>query len=231
MPLSAPSRRLLAAAAAALVLSGCGAAPAAAPRYRGTALPTAAGPVHPDAPPYRGPHLALFRTAARYFRWPVLVPEHPPGGASPVDAMVSRLFGGTFAVDASGHARQVPGSYVPSVPVRPAAYQLRIDYLRGGGEVTLFEAVHPYTPPASALPFPLPAPYRGGRTWTAPPGPGAPPLRYVEGERGGLYLMAYGPARRYGAAALAAFLRGMAAVAVPPGPAPRARLHPASRPG
>jgi hypothetical protein len=232
---SAPHARRLAAAAlgglSLAALTGCG--PHAAPtavRYRGTALPTRAGPVRVQAPAYRGPAAALYASAARYFRWPLLVPATLPRGASAVSAMVSRLFAGTFAIDANGRASQVPNSYVPGTPVAPAAYQLRVTYLVRGRPLVLFEAVHAYASPAGARALSLPGGVADGRTWVATPAPQAAPLRYVEGRRDGLYLMVYGPARVFPAARLAGWLADLAAVPVPPGKAPAARVAAGARP-
>ena len=210
-----------AALAAGVVLTGCASHPAAAPlKVKGTALPKTAGPVHPAEPAYRGADLAMYRTAARYFRWPVLVPQPPPAGARAAGATVSRFFAGSFTVDPHGRASQVPGSFVPGNPVAPAAYQLRLEYLGRKGIVTLFEAVHPYTPPKGAKAVALPGGLAGGRTWQSAPAPNAAPLRYVEGHTGGLYLMAYGVARHQSAAHLAAYFAHLRTVAVPAGKAP-----------
>jgi hypothetical protein len=224
---SAGARRRLPAALAlaglSFALAGCGAkAPSTAPlKVRGTALPARAGPVRLTQAAYRGGGLALYRTAARYFRWPVLVPASPPGGARATGATVSRFFAGSFMIDAAGRATQVPDSFVPGTAVAPAAYQLRIAYLGGrAGLVTLFEAVHPYAPPKGARSVGLAGGLRGGMTWQVAPAPGAATLRYVEGHADGLYLMTYASARRASEAALAAYFADLRAVAVPPGKAP-----------
>lgn len=212
--------------AAGVGLTGCAGQTATAPlKVKGTALPNTAGPVKLAQAPYRGADLAMYRTAARYFRWPVLVPAPPPAGARAAGATVSRFFAGSFTVDRHGRASQVPGSFVPHNPVAPAAYQLRLEYLGRRGVVTLFEAVHPYTPPKGAKAVALPGGLAGGRTWLSAPAPNAAPLRYVEGHTGGLYLMAYGVARDASAADLAAYFARLRAVAVPAGKAPVATTH------
>ena len=213
--------------AAAALTTACGQRPskaAAAPlRYKGASLPTTAGKVHLGGPPYHGPGKPLYTAASRYFRWPLLVPAQSAGLKGPLSAQVSRFFGGTFDITSHGRAVLVPGSYVAGNPVAPAAYQVRIDYRLHGEDVTLFEGVHAYVPPKGARALRLPGHLSGGVTWTAAPAPGAPSIRYVEGESGGLHLMAYGPAKRLPASALASLFSHLERVALPKGPAPKVK--------
>lgn len=213
------------AALSAVGLAGCARQGVAAPppplKLRGTTLPSHADAVDLTQPVYRGPDLPLYRAAARFFRWPLLVPALPPRGARPTGATISRFFAGSFTLDPKGVASQVPGSYVPGNPVPLAAYQLRITFRTAAASVvTLLEAVHPYAWPHDATPTALPDGLRGGETWQARATPHGPPLRYLEGHVGGLYLIVYADAARASVADLAAYLGRLRSVSVPPGPAP-----------
>ncbi len=212
-----------------LALAGCGSHKAPPPlKVKGTTLPSHAGRVRLTQPAYRGPALALYRSAARYFRWPLLVPQTPPDAARPAGATVSRFFAGSFTIDLRGRASQVPGSYVPGNPVAPAAYQLRLTYLGRRGLVTLFEAVSAYVPPKGARSVALPGGLTHGLTWQSRPAPGTAPLRYLEGRVDGLYLMVYAVAREASEAALSSYLANLRSVAVPPGKAPAAAAAPST---